>query len=112
MPSASTSQLGNISIVTMLSLPITWASVGANTTAEQTTAVPGLLVGDLVVVMKPTTQAGIGIVGSRVSANGTLAVTFGNWTGGGLTPTAAERYTILVARFENQNVQNPPGALV
>lgn len=71
------------------------ALVAANTSAEQTFTVSGLTTGDLVVVNKPTTQAGLGIVGMRVSAANTLAITFGNFTAGGLTPTAAETYKIM-----------------
>lgn len=73
--------------------------VAANTTAEQTFAVTGLAVGDVVIsVNKPTAQAGIGIVGWRVSATNTLAITFCNNTAGGITPTASETYQILIWR--------------
>lgn len=75
------------------------AAVAANTTAEQTFAVTGLAAGDIVLaVIKPTAQAGLGIVGWRVSAADTLAVTFSNNTGLPITPTAAETYQVLVAR--------------
>lgn len=70
------------------------AAVGANTTAEQTFAVTGVAVGDVVFVNKPTAQAGLGIVGARVSAANTLAITFSNNTGVSITPTAAETYQI------------------
>ncbi len=78
------------------------ALVAANTTAEQTFNPAGLasvVAGDYVLaVVKPTAQAGLGIVGARVSAAGTVAITFINATAGGLTPTAAETYAIYVAR--------------
>lgn len=70
------------------------ALVAANTTAEQTFAVAGLAVGDVVFVNKPTAQAGLGIVGARVSASNTLAITFSNNTGVGITPTASETYQV------------------
>lgn len=74
--------------------------VAANTTAEQLLTVPGLKVGDIILsINKPTAQAGLGIVGARVSAANTLAVTFVNDTAGGLTPTAAETYQIVAATF-------------
>lgn len=74
------------------------ALVAANTTAEQTFAVAGLAVNDVVTVNKPTAQAGLGIVGARVSGAGTLAITFANVTAAGITPTAAEVYQIAGIR--------------
>lgn len=74
---------------------VTPAQVAANTTAEQTFTVAGLTTNDVVAVTKPTAQAGLGIVGARVSAANTLAITFSNNTGSGITPTAAETYKIL-----------------
>lgn len=70
------------------------AIVAANTTAEQTFTVNGLAVGDFVYVNKPTTQAGIGICGARVTAVNTLGITFNNNTAGGITPTASETYLV------------------
>jgi hypothetical protein len=55
-------------------------------------------VGDAVQVNKPTAQAGLAIVGVRVSATDTLAITFGNFTGAGITPTAAQSYTVQWTR--------------
>lgn len=69
--------------------------VSANTTGEQTFTVTGLNVGDAVIVNKPTAQAGLGIVGARVSAANTLAINFGNFTGVGITPTASETYKVI-----------------
>jgi len=74
----------------------TWAETAANTSAEQTVTVPGLEVGDVVLVSKPTAQAGIGIVGVRVSATNTLAITFMNSTASGVTATAEEEYLGVV----------------
>lgn len=74
-------------------------AVAANTTAEQTFTVTGLTTNDLVFVKKPTAQAGLGIVGARVSAADTLAVTFSNNTAAPITPTAAEVYTVLALRI-------------
>lgn len=70
------------------------AVVGAGTTAEQTFTVTGLAVGDVVFVNKPSAQAGLGIVGARVSAANTLAITFANVTVASITPTASEVYRI------------------
>lgn len=71
--------------------------VATITTAEQTFACNGLAVGDFVAVVKPTAQAGLGIVGARVTAANTLGITFDNPTAAGITPTAAETYLVLHA---------------
>jgi hypothetical protein len=75
------------------------ASVAANTTAEQALTVTGLAVGDVVIsVVKPTAQAGLGIVGWRVSASNTLGLTFVNATGSPIVPTASQVYEVLIWR--------------
>lgn len=89
---------GNIVKQSVISVTLSPALVAVNTTAEQTFTVNGLQVGDHVIVNKPTTQAGLGIVGSRVSAANTLAITFSNNTAGTITPTAGQVYKILVSR--------------
>lgn len=77
----------------------TLAATAANTTAEQTITVNGLAATDIVVgVSKPTAQAGLGIVGWRVSAANTLAITFSNNTAGALTATASEVYQVVIYR--------------
>lgn len=73
---------------------LTPTSVATLTTAEQTFTVTGLIAGSAVWVNKPSAQTGLGIVGARVSAANTLAVTFLNTTTGTLTPTAGEVYTV------------------
>lgn len=72
------------------------AIVAANTTAEQLFTVTGVKVNDVVVVNKPTAQAGLGIVGVRVSAANQVGITFSNNTAAGITPTASEVYSFLV----------------
>lgn len=75
------------------------ALVAANTTAEQTFTVTGLATTDTILsVTKPTSQAGLFIDGSRISATNTLALTFGNNTAVGITPTATEAYKVDVYR--------------
>lgn len=74
------------------SVAVTPASVGANTTSEQTFTVTGLTTNDHITVNKPTHQTGLGIVGARVSAANTAAITYMNTTGGAIVPTS-ETYT-------------------
>jgi hypothetical protein len=102
---------GNIALDVLLGATLSPSAVSANTTAEQTFTVTGLQVGDIVNVTKPTAQAGLGIVGSRVSAANTLAITFSNNTGGSITPTASETYVVNVVRPMPAYVGNLPTSL-
>lgn len=73
------------------------AAVAANTSAEQTFTVSGVRLDDMVLaVNKPTAQAGLGIVGYRVSAESTVGITFMNTTVDAITPTASQSYSIAV----------------
>ena len=73
------------------------ASVAANTSAEQLFAVPGARLDDVVVaVSKPTAQAGLGIVGWRVSSEGNIGITFGNFTGDAIPPPTSQSYTVVL----------------
>ena len=87
-------------ILKKYSISLTPALVAANTTAEQTFTCTGLVVATdhIIGVSKPTAQAGLGIVGWRVTADNTIGITFANVTAGGLTPTAAETYTVFAHR--------------
>jgi len=93
---------GNLWKVGVFNVTLSPASVANATSAEQTFAATGigLLTTDLVLVQKPTAQAGLGIVGTRVSAADTLAITFGNFTAATITPTASEVYTVGVFRVQ------------
>lgn len=93
--------LGNIVKQSVISVTLSPASVAANTSAEQTFTVNGLQVGDHVSVNKPTAQAGLGVVGARVSAANTLAITFGNFTASPIVPTASQVYTVLLSRKDS-----------
>lgn len=83
--------------VAVLTATIDVASVGANTTAEQTFTVAGLEVGDVVFVNKPTLSAGLGISGARVSAADQIAITFNNNTASPIDP-ASQDYLIGVIK--------------
>jgi hypothetical protein len=72
------------------------AIVNANTCAEQTFTVTGVATGDVVVVNKPTAQAGLGVSGVRASAANQVGINFCNNTAAGITPTASEVYSFSV----------------
>jgi len=93
---------GNINKLQIVSVALTPSAVSANTTAQQTFTVTGVKVGDVVVaVEKPSHQAGLGIVGARVTAANTVGITFSNNTGAGITPTAGETYDFVIARLDS-----------
>jgi len=87
----------------------TWspAAVANATSAEQALSITGLLAADEAIsISKPTAQAGLVIGGVRVSAAGSLGVTFGNVTAATITPTGSESYDVHVFRY------NPAAPLV
>jgi len=92
---------GNVSGNWVLALTLSPASIAPNTTAEQTFTLTGVLLGDYVEVNKPTAQGGLAIVNSRVSANGVIAIAFGNLTAATITPTSNEAYECAVTRPVN-----------
>ena len=79
------------------SASITPGAVAANTTAEQTFTVTGLIAGSPVWVNKPSATLNIGVVGVRVSGANTLAINFGNCSANAITPPAE---TYLVGNFQ------------
>jgi|SRR5579859_7909980 len=80
-------------VMTRITQTLTPASVAANTTAEQTFTVAGLVAGTEVYVTKPTVTANLTVAGVRVSAANTLAINFANNSGAAIVPPA-ELYSI------------------
>lgn len=70
-------------------------SIAANTIQEAQFTVSGLTTDQLVYVVKPTDQLGLGIVGSRVVSNNTLGISFINNLTTAITPTASEVYSVV-----------------
>lgn len=92
-----TTRLNPAAPLLMYSSNLTPTSVAANTTAEQTFTVTGLVAGSVAWVNKPSWTNGIGIAGVRVSGANTLAITFSNSTSAAITPPA-EAY--LIGNFQ------------
>ena len=90
---------GNIARMFAITVTFNPAAVATATTAEQTTTVLGLKVGDFVISQKPRNTAGVGVVNARVSAADTLALTFVNPTAGSVD-AASESWSFLVFRPE------------
>lgn len=90
---------GNVQSTLLLSVSLTPAATGANTTAEQTFTIPGLLLGDQIsgINFQAAWTVNVDIANYRVSANNTIAISFQNNTAGSVTaPSGA--YLIEVNR--------------
>jgi phosphodiesterase/alkaline phosphatase D-like protein len=74
------------------------AAVAAHTTAEQSFTCMGARLGDVVTVVKPSAQTGLGIAGARVPAADQVAINFLNDTAAPITPAASETYVVRLAR--------------
>lgn len=98
---------GNMAGEWLIAITLSPSSVAPNTTAEQTFAITGLIQGDFCEINKPAHQGGLGIVNSRVSAAGVLAIAFVNATGATITPTSNETYLMCVARAVNVSANLP-----
>jgi hypothetical protein len=81
--------------VTTYGNSISPASVAANTSAEQSITVTGVLATDVVTMIKPTTQAGLIVGTARVASANTVDLTFGNVTASPITPTSTQVYATI-----------------
>lgn len=79
----------------VLTAALTPAPVLSNTIVEQQFTVTGVRVGEVAIVSKATTQAGLDIMGCRVVSNNTVGITFGNVTAAAITPTGGETYQVF-----------------
>ena len=100
MPGTTISR-GNLLYAWLISPTLTPVAVAANTTAEQSFTIGGLVAGDFVDVCSNAAQTnGIGIANVRVPSANTLTVAFSNSTAAPLTPVAGV-YRCLVNRPES-----------
>ncbi len=88
---------GNVFSQTVLEVSLTPAAVLTITAVEQTFTVPGVKLGDHVVVNPPGTTSGVIQGSARVSAADTVAIQYVNPTVGSVTPLAGT-HRILVTR--------------
>ena len=84
------------------------AAVAATTTAQQTFTVNGLKTTDFITeCSKPTVQAGLAVASASVTAANQLGIVFVNVTGGAITPTASEVYTVYAIRSDERATASP-----
>ena len=74
--------LGNVISMIAFSFTLNPSSLATQTGEEKTVTVPGLKSGDLIVVNKPTYEAGIIIGNCFCGADNTLSVQIGNFSNG------------------------------
>ncbi len=95
----------------VLSFTLVGSAINANSTGIIAVTLRGLLAGfDTVIVNKPSHQAGLGIINTRVNANNILLVEFMNATGGNITPTT-ESYLAFVVRHDYPDRNSVPTAI-
>lgn len=70
------------------------SSVPASSVQEESFTVNGLRKDQAILVIKPTRDAGLYLIESRVSAKDTLALTFYNPTGAAINPAAQDFHLI------------------
>ena len=80
---------------------LTPTSVAANTTAEQTFTVTGVLASSACWVNKPSWTSGLGIAGVRVSALNQIAINYINTTANAIVPPAE---TYVIGNFQQVGV--------
>jgi hypothetical protein len=101
---------GNVQLAFAVQVTADVTSRTLSTSSEFDFTVPGVKLGDIVIVSKPSLSAGLVVGSARAKAADTVAVTFGNCTAGGVDP-ASETYTFLVFRPDVQTLPSRlPGA--
>ena len=91
--------ISNVQKSGIFGVTLTPAAVAAATSAEQIFPLAGVLATDFISVNKPTSQAGLGIVGARNAGAGQIGITFMNATAAPITPTAGEVYMVEVKQL-------------
>ena len=94
-PGTNGNMFATVANVTIYGNSITPSTVAANSAAEQSITVTGVLADDVVAVTKPTTQTGLIVGTARVSAANTVQLTMGNVTGSTITPTSTQVYATI-----------------
>jgi hypothetical protein len=100
---------GNVRSATIMQATVDLGSVAANTTELEDATLTGVKVGDIVIAIKPTLEAGLAIVQCYVDEADSLKITVGNFTGSPIDE-ASETLDFLVLRPESTD--NYPGKVL
>ena len=90
---------GNMRGMGILEFTYDPSSISAATTEQQTVTVPGVKVGDVVVIIKGSLDSGVAIAGTQVTATDTVKITWVNATAAPVNPPS-ETYKCLWFRPE------------
>lgn len=93
---------GNAASINIVKATVDLGSVAANTSEEETFSLPGVKVGDLILVQKGNLEAGIILGSARVEADDVVTVEVINTTAGAIDD-ASEVMTVLIIRPELNN---------
>ena len=91
---------GNIKSATIMQSDVDLGSVAAQTTELEDATLTGVKVGDIVIAIKPTLEAGLAIIQCYVDEDDSLKITVGNFTDGAIDE-ASETLDFLVIRPES-----------
>lgn len=91
---------GNARSVTVMQATVDLGSVAANTTELEDATLAGAKVGDIVIAVKPTLEAGLAILQCYVDEADSLKITVGNFTASPIDE-ASETLDFLVIRPES-----------
>lgn len=97
--------MGNIRSMNIVSATVDLGSVAADTTEEEDATLVGVKTGDVVIATKPTLEAGLTILQTRVDEDDSLKIMVGNFTDGAIDE-ASETITFLVVRPEGNVAQD------
>lgn len=99
---------GNAASINIVQATVDLGSVAANTSEEETFSLPGVKVGDMVIVQKGDIQAGIILGSARVEADDVVTVEVINTTASAVND-ASEVMSVLVIRPEGDATNLPTG---
>jgi hypothetical protein len=97
---------GNVASMNIVTATVDLGSVAANTTEEEDATLNGVKVGDVVIPIKPTLEAGLAIIQARVDEADSLKLTVANVTASPIDE-ASETLTFLVVRPEGNGSSLP-----
>lgn len=100
---------GNVRSATVMQATVDLGSVAANTTELEDATLAGVQVGDIVIAIKPTLEAGLAILQCYVDEADSLKITVGNFTAAPIDE-ASETLDFLVIRPES--VDNYPSQVL
>lgn len=104
MPGPTTVARGNVGLELILIVTLTPPNVGANTTAEGSYTIAGVLPNDFIEINQLSHIVGLSIGNVRVTAVNTVNIQFVNSTAAPINGSPATQYILNVDRMENTSL--------